>query len=132
MPAKTVVSRRAVLRLITAVSVSGVIGSATLAQDNETSGCDHIAWVAASLKRIQSIGPGMTRAQLFRVFTTEGGISTALQRTFVSRDCPYFKVNVTFRRATGTSRDPNDWLAESDDDLIKTISAPYLQFSIMD
>lgn len=83
---------------------------------------------------MQTIEPEMNRKQLLRVFTTEGGISTAMRRTFVSRDCPYFKVNVTFRRAaesSGGSEHP-DWLKEMDDDVITTISGPYLQFSIMD
>lgn len=81
-----------------------------------------------------TVKPGMTRTQLMEIFTTEGGISTAKQRTFVSRDCPYFKVNVNFRRAVESSADnqPTDWLQELDDDVITSISGPYLQFSIMD
>jgi len=65
------------------------------------------------------------------VFTTEGGLFTALRRTFVSRDCPFFKVDVTFRRASGSNRDPK-WLEELDSDVITSISRPYLQFAIMD
>jgi hypothetical protein len=132
MPGKTAFSRREVFSVIAAVSVGGGIAFAESPRERRTLSCDHIAWVADSLKRIQSIVPGMTRQQLLRVFTTEGGISTALQREFVSRDCPYFKVDVTFRRATGSNNNPNNWLTELDSDLIKTISVPYLQFSIMD
>jgi hypothetical protein len=48
----------------------------------------------------------MTRETPLTVFTTEGGLSTGLVRTFVSRDCPYFKVDVEFQAAgqaaTGT------------------------------
>jgi hypothetical protein len=54
-----------------------------------------------------------------------------MQRTFVSRDCPYFKVNVGFRRAVENDKQ-TDWLRELADDVITTISEPYLQFSIMD
>ena len=69
-----------------------------------------------------------------RVFSTEGGLSTALQRTFVSRDCPYFKVNVTFHRAAGSENDPGpeDRLTELDSDVIARIFGPYLQFTIAD
>jgi hypothetical protein len=83
---------------------------------------------------MQTIEPGMTRKQLLEIFTTEGGISTAKQRTFESRDCPYFKVNVTFHRAAGdnVARERPDWLKELDHDVITTISGPFLQFSIMD
>jgi hypothetical protein len=78
-----------------------------------------------------TIQPGVTRNELMKVFTTEGGLSTAMQRTFVSRDCPYFKVNVGFRRAVENDKQ-TDWLRELADDVITTISEPYLQFSIMD
>ena len=55
-----------------------------------------MSWVAEALKRIETIKPGMTSEDLFKVFTTEGGLSTGLRRTFVSRDCPYFKIDVQF------------------------------------
>ena len=128
-------SRRTALRLLAATGVcAGITAQASLAEGQCSSRSDHVAWVAESLERMQTIEPGMNRKQLLRVFTTEGGISTAMRRTFVSRDCPYFKVNVTFRRAaesSGGSEHP-DWLKEMDDDVITTISGPYLQFSIMD
>jgi hypothetical protein len=81
-----------------------------------------------------TIKPGMTRNQLMQIFSTEGGISTAKQRTFVSRDCPFFKVNVKFRRTadSGVSGSQSEWLEERDDDVITDISGPFLQFSIMD
>lgn len=47
----------------------------------------------------------MTRADLLKVFTTEGGISTGLHRTYVSRDCPFFKVDVDFRAVGRPDRD---------------------------
>jgi hypothetical protein len=76
-----------------------------------------------------TIQPGMTRAQLMQVFTTEGGlVFSALQQTFVSRDCPFFKVEVRFDRALNTN-------AERFEDLtgvIASVSRPYLQFTIAD
>ena len=108
---------------------------ALVRSQSESSQCSsHVAWVAACLKTMQTIKPGMTRDELLKVFMTEGGISTALHRTFVSRDCPYFKVDVTFRRASdfAATTDKKDSLTEKDDDVIATISQPYLQLSIMD
>ena len=64
-------------------------------------------WVAQALKRMQTIKPGMTREALLTVFTTEGGLSTGLQRTFVSRDCPFFKVDVEFQAVGRSNRDGN-------------------------
>ena len=61
----------------------------------------HVVWVTEVLKRMQTIRPGMTRKTLLTVFTTEGGLSTGLRRTFVSRDCPYFKVDVEFQAVGG-------------------------------
>src|SRR5436190_7438557 len=66
---------------------------------------DHNAWVADTLKRMQAVKPGMTRGDLLTVFTTEGGLSTGLHRTFVNRECPYFKVDVDFTAAGRPDRD---------------------------
>jgi hypothetical protein len=83
---------------------------------------------------MQTIKPGMTREALLKVFTTEGGLSTGLQRTFVSRDCPFFKVDVEFQAVGRSNRDGNGRvsLVESSQDVILKISRPYLQFSIGD
>jgi hypothetical protein len=102
--------------------------------DRGQSSRDHVAWVAEALKGMQTIKPGMTREALLTVFTTEGGISTVLQRTFVSRDCPYFKVDVKFQAVDRPNRDENGrvTLVEDSRDIIITVSRPYLQFSIGD
>jgi hypothetical protein len=83
---------------------------------------------------MQTIKPGMTRTDLLKVFTTEGGTFTGLQRTFVSRDCPYFKVAVEFEAVGRPSHDADGrvTLVEGSEDKIITISQPYLQFSVVD
>ncbi len=95
---------------------------------------DYVDWVREVLQRMQTIVPGMTREMLYQVFTTEGGLSTGLQRTFVSRDCPYFKVDVQFQPIGRSDRDGNGrvTLVEDNRDIVLKISTPYLQFSIMD
>ena len=92
----------------------------------------HVAWVGEALKRMQAIKPGMTRTDLLKVFTTEGGISTPLHRTFVSRDCPYFKVDVEFEAVGHPIRGDDGRMIEGGQDVIVKISRPYLQFSVMD
>jgi len=87
----------------------------------------HVAWVADVLKRMQTIKVGMTRADLEKVFTTEGGIFSRLQRTYVSRDCPYFKVAVQFE-ARGSEGQSHG----APGDVIVSISRPYLQFMTLD
>src|SRR5262245_11285252 len=64
-------------------------------------------WVANSLKEIQTIKVGMTRTDLLKVFTTEGGLSTGLTRTYVYRECPYIKVDVEFEPVGRPARDKN-------------------------
>ena len=80
------------------------------------------------LRECETIKPGMTRADLAKVFTTEGGLSTATWNHYVHRRCPYIKVDVEF-----TLSDPKQqgW-AERPTDIISKISKPYLEWSIMD
>lgn len=95
---------------------------------------EHIDWVGEVAGRMQGIRPGMTRKQLLEVFTTEGGLSTGLQRTYVSRDCPWFKVDVEFE---AVGRPPRDavgrvTLVEAEEDRIVKISRPYVAQIIAD
>jgi hypothetical protein len=94
----------------------------------------HVAWVSEVLKRMLTIKPGMTRKALLKDFTTEGGLSTGLQRTFVSRDCPYFKVDIEFKALGRPDHDDQGRVTLTEDprDLIVTISRPYLAFSVQD
>lgn len=126
-----------VRRILGLALLSGaIVSGATLVQGRPevASQRDHVAWVAAALKRMRGIKPGMTRTDLLKVFTTEGGASTPLRRTFVSRDCAYFKVDVEFEAVGRPSRDANGrvTLTEAAEDKIVQISRPYLQFSIVD
>ncbi|WP_395748471.1 hypothetical protein [Prosthecobacter sp.] len=76
----------------------------------------------------QKIAPGVTRRELLKVFTTEGGLSTATQRTFIHRQCPIIKVDVEFKLS-----DPKQGeLDERPTDTISKISRPYLAPSIRD
>ncbi len=88
----------------------------------------HTEWVAKSLKAIQAIRPGMTRQQVLKVLTTEGGISTRNFRTYVYRECPYIKVTIKF--------EPVGALAsgefEGSNDRVISVSQPFLQWSIAD
>jgi hypothetical protein len=103
------ISRLLLVSVLSGVAVGGAISVRATQQASPMQTIDkaHTAWVAESLKRMQTIKPGMTRADLLKVFTTEGGLSTGLQRTFVSQDCPYFKVDVEFEVVGRPSRDAN-------------------------
>jgi hypothetical protein len=95
---------------------------------------DHTAWVGKLLERMLTIKPGMDRAALLAVFTTEGGLSSRFQRRYVSRECPYFKVNVEFDAVglSGRIAEGGELADEDLDDRILKVSEPFLEFSIMD
>jgi hypothetical protein len=84
--------------------------------------------ISVILIECQKIKPGMTRAELLKVFTTEGGLSTAVHRTFVYRGCPYIKVDVDFI----LSNPKRNIVEEQPTDTISKISKPYLDWSIND
>ena len=54
---------------------------------------------------METIKLGDTRKSLLRIFTPEGGLSTGLQRTYVSQDRPLFKVDVKFHAIGRPERD---------------------------
>jgi hypothetical protein len=122
-----------VILLSAALGCTGSAGAA-LSQRQEAIRQDRIVWVADTLKRMLTVKVGMTRDDLLKVFTTEGGVSTPLQRTFVSRECAYFKVDVAFEAVgrPGRDRDGRVTMVEGNQDVIVKISRPYLQFSVMD
>jgi hypothetical protein len=122
--------RRKVIRLLAGAGLGGFALNAPA----QVRGTEHLAWVSDMLKQMQTITSGMSRERLLTVFTTEGGLSTGLQRTYVSRECPYFKVSVEFDAVGRSNRDDAGrvTLVEDNRDIIRTISRPYLEFSIMD
>jgi hypothetical protein len=80
------------------------------------------------LKESGKIAPGTTRAELLKIFTTEGGLSTAKSRTYVHRRCPYIKVNVEFTLSDAKQ----SVVEERPTDTISKISNLYLGWSIVD
>jgi len=78
-------------------------------------------WIAKVLRQVGAISPGMTRTDLLRIFTTDGGIFTREQQTFVLRECRYIKVDVVFSPANHEA-----------EDRIMRISRPYLAYSVAD
>lgn len=88
----------------------------------------HKEWIAKSLIQIESVKVGMTRAELYRVFTDEGGLFTRKQQRFVYRECPYIKVDVEFE-AVGRLEDQ---IVGRSEDKITKISKPFLEWPIYD
>ena len=85
-------------------------------------------WIAGILKEIQTLKPGMTREDLLKIFTEEGGLSNRFQRRYAHRACPYIKVNVKF-----DWHDPEaNSIKEHPQDKITHISTPFLEWTIAD
>jgi hypothetical protein len=127
--------RRRVFPLLASAALVGATAlRANPATDRSQCSQSHVDWVTKVLERMQTVKPGFTRKALLAVFTTEGGLSTGLGRTFVSQDCPFFKVDVEFNAVGRPNRDENGrvTLVEADEDIILKVSTPYLQFSVMD
>ena len=99
--------------------------SALSAQSSQKSQ-EQTEWLVNSLKEMQKVKVGMTRADLLKVFTTEGGLSTGLNRTYVYRECPLIKVDVEFEPVGRPARDAEGrvTLIEANGDVIKKISKP--------
>jgi hypothetical protein len=85
-------------------------------------------WIAKVLRQIGKIKPGMRRKDLLGIFTTEGGLSNRFQKTYVHVECPYIKVNVRFKVVSNE----RSVLTEDPNDIIDSISQPYLAWSVMD
>ena len=89
---------------------------------------EHRKWILSVLESTGTVKPGMTREDLLKVFTTEGGISNRFQRTYVYKDCQYIKVTVEFEAASN----PDDGLTEMPQDRIVKITMPFLQYMVVD
>lgn len=120
--------------VIVASLFAAVISTPALPVGSSQRSQQQTEWVASSLREMQKVKVGMTRADLLKVFTTEGGLSTGLSRTYVYRGCPYIKVDVEFESVGRPARDADGrvTLVEANGDVIKRISKPYLEWSIAD
>ncbi len=108
-----------------------LLGVSTLPAQSSQRPQEKTEWIADTLKEIQKIKIGMTRADLLKMFTTEGGLSTPFDRTYVYRDCTYIKVDIEFE-PVGKRDAQGRVTEESNEDVIKKISRPYLEWGIID
>jgi hypothetical protein len=118
-------------RLIAISSISVVMFAMIISERSDYAQrktIEHSEWVARSLSEIQTIKVGMTRRDLLRLFTVEGGLSNRTRRTYVFRECPYIKLDVGFEPVGA----PQDKLKEQMEDRIIRISKPYLEQMALD
>ena len=112
------------------VVISGVLGQDPANNSRKTAEIqkEHAEWIDSVLRSVETLKPGMTRKDLYNLFTQEGGLSTRTQRTYVYRQCSHIKVDVTFAPASreGPLSD------EMPGDVIVSLSRPYLQYTNID
>jgi hypothetical protein len=117
--------------LVTAVGGAPAQQNVIDAQNRAPIDQEHTQWIDHVMRSISTIKPGMTRKDLFSVFSEEGGLSTRTQRRYVYKHCPYVKVDVEFSAVNHVDEN-QDGLTEKPEDRIVKISRPYLEYSIMD
>ena len=98
------------------------------ASHNNSAPQDLTGEITKVLLECQKIKPGMTRAELLKIFTGEGGLFTARHRTFGYRPCWEIKVDVEF----DLSNPDQSVVDQEPTDIIKTISKPYLEWGTID
>lgn len=86
-------------------------------------------WMEKTLREIETIQPGMHRRDLATLFRQDGGINPiGSQERYVLKECSMIKIDVSFKTPDETS----PWLQENPDDVIESVSKPYLQYPVMD
>src|SRR6266404_2188665 len=113
LPAKgrqTMIRRLFVLLLLSVIVIGGSASVRTTGSANpEPCVQDHEVWLTHLTEKMETIKPGMTRWDVLKVFRAEGarqtfrmeGAPSVLRETFVSQDCPYFKIAVEFQTTFG-------------------------------
>lgn len=125
--------RRLTLALAACLTGLALAASALSVQDARKPQ-EHTEWVRKILLEMEKVKAGSTRAEFNKVFVREGGLSTGLQATYAHRECPYVKVDVHFAAVGRPERDAQGrvTLEESDADVVREISRPYLAWAVMD
>ena len=91
----------------------------------------HEAWLGDRLSEAESIKVGMTKAELLKVFTLDGGLMGFTTQRFVLRSCQLIKVDVKFDFGIAPKGAPP--ILTSDNRIkITDISKPYLELPFAD
>lgn len=88
----------------------------------------HGLWLRRRYEEATSIKVGMTRAELKKLFTEDGGVQSFSRPRYVLKSSPMIKVDVEFELPEGAS--PRR--AQDDSARIKNISKPYLEPMYLD
>jgi hypothetical protein len=109
------------------VMLLGTVSSLSLPREDRKR-AERIEWVAKCMMQMQAVKVGMTRKEVEKILTTEGGLSSPGWNHYVSRECPFFKVDVEFKY----QRDKDGRGIYGQNDPITKISRPYLEMTTFD
>ncbi len=99
----------------------------------QASACDqeHTAWIDEVMREIETIKPGMTRADVLKVFEEDGGLSTVRQRSYLYSRCKNIKVTFYFEPVEKPDSEGRIWHESAADKIVK-MSRPFLESPAMD
>jgi hypothetical protein len=114
------------LFLIIGLSLFATYSMTTRGQDEPDQAHKH--WLNDRYAEATSIQPGMSRADLLRVFEEDGGLQRIPATRYLLRSCHMIKIEVNFDTEYGQA-----YKEKPDADLkITKVSKPYLQYPIGD
>jgi hypothetical protein len=80
--------------------------------------------VLKALDAAERVKPKMTRAEIEKEFSEDGGLSFGNERVYTYKSCSYIKIRVAFEIEAGKKTS----LAESPSDIVRSVSQPYLEY----
>ena len=92
----------------------------------------HTQWMEARMAEAARIKPGMTRAQVLKVMTMDGGLQSygiAAPQRYLLLSCPLIKLDITFDASNASSVEQRLLDPEA---RVKSVSKPYLEYPVMD
>jgi hypothetical protein len=104
-----------------------VIGASGLPSAQDPDDKAHQQWLEARYKEAASIQPGMTRADLMKLFVEDGGLQTNPPSRYALKSCYLIHIEVKFEGPAGTSEPFRD-----NDLKIIDVSKPYLAQMVLD
>lgn len=118
------IKRRAVL-LLSAWIVALVTPQQLFAErDNQNGQCCTV--VEQALSELNHIKVGAKRKEIEKQFVIDGGVTFRNETTYIFKLCPLIKIKVTFSQNEGSSTH------NSSNDVIRSISKPYIEYAAKD
>lgn len=104
------------------VIMSALCAVATAQQPRESAECCSL--VLKAIEATARVKPGMTRMDVLKEFTEDGGPSFISETVYTYKSCSSIKIRVAFV-IEASKRVP---LAERPSDVVRSVSQPYLEY----